>query len=160
MVDLKESRICEGQYSDQLILLVGKKVNVTDNLSKKAELGKELVIMDKASKEVEERGGGNVGREEDINVKKERSMEGNEYCREQGRRTISSKEVGGINLSELSRKEGESQKIILRENDGILGETEGEAMEIENVTEQVKQGRVGLKVLDKNRMVGGHKEQI
>lgn len=58
-------------------------MSVTNNLaSKKAELGKELVIMDKASKEVEERGGGNVGGEGDINVRKERSMEGNEYCRE------------------------------------------------------------------------------
>lgn len=53
-----------------------------------------------------------------------------------------------------------SQKIIPREKDGILGEAEEEAMEIENVTEQVKQSRVGLKVLDKNRMVRGGKEQI
>lgn len=33
-------------------------------------------------------------------------------------------------------------------------------MEIENVTEQVRHNRVGLKVLDQNRMVGGGKEQI
>lgn len=132
-------------------------MSVTDNLSsKKAELGKELVIMDKASKEMEERGGGNVGEKEDINVRKERSMEGNEYCKEQRRKTISGKEVGGIDLSDLSRNEGESQKI----KDRILGEAEGEVMEIENVTKQVKQGRVGLKVLDNNRMVGGGKEQI
>lgn len=88
--------------------------------------------------------------------------ESNEYCREQGRKAISSKEVGGMDLSKLSGKERESQKIIPQERDGILGEPEdeAEAMEMENVTKQVKQGWVGLKVLDQNRMVGGDKEQV
>lgn len=84
----------------------------------------------------------------------------NEYCREQGRKAISSKEVGGMELSKLSGNEGESQKIIPRENDGILGEVEEKAMETKNVTKQVMQGRVGLKVLDQNRMVEDGKEQV
>lgn len=75
------------------------------------------------------------------------------------RKAISRDEVGCMELSKLREKAGEIQKKSPGDKEKILGKAEREAMEMENVAEQVKQGWVGLKVLDQNMMVDSGEEQ-